>query len=159
MIAILFEQREIAYGTLDHHTYLQVLLTGNALARVVHVLLASFAVTGLALSRIGALQTKSELPEAIGVAQLGGKIALGASLLQLPVGVWVLFALPQAQSQRIMSSGTAILFGIAVVTALWLMHQLAMVALGDVSRRRLSVATLIMALVVVLMTATLQCSR
>ena len=58
-----------------------------------------------------------------------------------------------------MSSGTAILFAIAVVTALWLMHQLAMVALGDVSRRRLSVATLMMALVVVLMTATLQCSR
>ena len=76
VIAIVFEQREIAYGTLDHHTYLQVLLTGNALARVVHVLLASFAVTGLALSWIGALRTQSELPEANGVAQLGGKIAL-----------------------------------------------------------------------------------
>ena len=33
VIAIVFEQREMAYGTLDHHTYLQVLLTGNALAR------------------------------------------------------------------------------------------------------------------------------
>ena len=159
VIAILFEQRDMAYGTLDHHTYLQVLLTGNALARVVHALLASFAVTGLALSWVGALRTQSELPDANGVAQLGGKIALGASLLQLPVGVWVLLALPEAQSQRIMSTGTAILFGIAVVTALWLMHQLAMIALGDVSRRRLIMATLMMALVVVLMTATLQFSR
>jgi hypothetical protein len=129
------------------------------LARVIHVLLASFAVTGLSLGWIGAARIQEESAQPNGVAKLGGQIALYASLLQVPVGVWVLLALPEAQAQRIMTTGAAFVFGIAVVAALGLMHQLAMVALGDVSRRRLTLATLLMALAVVLMTATLQLAR
>ncbi len=158
VLAIMFEQR--SYRTFDHQTYLRILLTSNALARVVHVLLASFAVTGLAMAWIGALQSPREPSEpSPAAAALGGRIALGASLLQVPVGVWVLLALPEGQSQRIMSTGAVLIFGAAIVAALGLMHQLAMVALGDVSRRRLSLATVLMTVVVILMTATLQVAR
>ena len=124
------------------------------------MLLASFAVTGLALS------CDRRVANSIRIA--GSKrrgttrredCALVHRCCSFPSVFGCCWRCLKVQSQRIMSSGTAILFGIAVVTALWLMHQLAMVALGDVSRRRLSVATLMMALVVVLMTATLQCSR
>ena len=143
----------------DHRIYLNFLLTSNALARVTHVLLASFAVAGLALAWIGALRSQGEASEASTAAALGGRIALGASLLQVPVGLWVLLALPEEQSQLIMSTGAVVVFGAAIVTALGLMHQLAMVGLGDVSRRRLSLATLLMTVVVILMTATLHLAR
>jgi hypothetical protein len=160
VLAMMFEQRDISYGMLDRQTYFRFLLTSNALARVTHVLLASFAVAGLMVSWIGWRLTQTDSSNsASAIARLGGRLALAASLLQFPVGVWVLLALPEGQSQRIMTTGAAIVFGIGVVTALGLMHQLAMVALGDASRRRLSVATLMMVLVVVLMTATLQLAR
>ena len=144
MIAILFEQREMAYGTLDHHTYLQVLLTGNALARVVHVLLASFAVTGLALVGLARCELNQNCRKQTAWHNSAGRLhwCVAAAASRRCLGV---VGVARTQSQRIMSSGTAILFGIAVVTALWLMHQLAMIALGDVSRRRLSMATLMMA--------------
>ena len=46
-----------------------------------------------------------------------------------------------------------------VEQTLALMHQLAMLSIGDLSRRRLSTATLLIVVVVVLMTATLYSSR
>ena len=78
-------------------------------------------------------------------------------MLQIPVGVGILFAFPDTQGERIMTGSP--LFFAGVLVAIGLMHQLAMLALGDTSRRRLSVATLMLIIVVVLMTAALQCSR
>jgi hypothetical protein len=164
VLAMMFEQREtlyrMSYRMLDRQMYFRFLLTSNALARVTHVLLASFAVAGLSLSWIGARQTnESTSNTSRSVAAIGGRLALAASLLQFPVGVWVLLALPEGQSHRIMSTGAILIFGTAIVAALGLLHQLAIVALGDATRRRLSLATLLMVLVVILMTATLQVSR
>jgi hypothetical protein len=84
-------------------------------------------------------------------------MSLGATLLQIPVGVWILTVLPEGRTQRILSS--APIFWPAIFVALALMHQLAMLSIGDLSRRRLSTATLLIVVVVVLMTATLYSSR
>ncbi|HEY2759703.1 MAG TPA: hypothetical protein VGI75_03150 [Pirellulales bacterium] len=160
VLAIKFEQHD--WRLLDHTAFLHQMLAPEAVARILHVWLASFATAGLALAWIGSLalqptQIENDPSPHSSVARTGGRWSLWATMLQIPVGVWILFALPDVQGERIMV-GNPIFFG-GIVVALGLMHQLAMLSLGDISRRRLSVATLMLIIAVILMTAALECSR
>jgi uncharacterized membrane protein len=83
------------------------------------------------------------------------------TLLQIPVGVWVLMTLPQPQQDRLLG-GDAICTSVlaaSILLSLALMHQLSLLALGDGSRHRLLKATALMGGVILLMTAALQCAR
>jgi hypothetical protein len=144
---------------------------------VFHVVLASFAVAGLALAWIGAAgslnppkapvepnknrtDNSNDAPKPRNpatVSALGGRISLWSTLVQMPVGIWIVLALPDVQAERILLGNP--LFISAVIVALGLMHQLAMLALGDVTKRRLSVSTILLMAVVLLMTAALEVSR
>jgi hypothetical protein len=93
------------------------------------------------------------------LAVSGGRIALAATLLQIPVGLWVLSALPQ-QSLLLGSDAVAtLLFGGSVLGSLALLHQLAIWSLGDISRRRVWLSTALLCAVVLLMTGALNASR
>jgi hypothetical protein len=84
-----------------------------------------------------------------------------ATTAQILVGVWVLFELPPAMQNQVLGedlTATA-LFGASIVAALGLMHHLSVVALGDVSRRVVGRAALLIVLVVLLMVATLHRAR
>jgi hypothetical protein len=162
ILATLVERSSLRRRTLDRQLYLQLLFDPEVLARVLHVWLASFAVTGLALAWVGKRNARRHGEHDSGsVAVLGGRISLVATLLQVPVGVWVLMTLPESQQQRAMGESLACtaLFSTSVVLALALMYQLALVSLGDTSSKRLRWAGVCMALVVLLMTATLHLAR
>ena len=83
---------------------------------------------------------------------------MAPTLLQLPVGVWVLLALPEPIKGALMGGDLPAsgLLGIAIFAALGLMHQLSAVALGDTGRKSLLQAMGMMVLVVFLMSATLE---
>jgi hypothetical protein len=139
---------------LERSLYRQLLVDPETLARVAHVWLA----TGW----IGWRQAQQAAGDSVvSAATSGGRLALITTMLQIPVGVWVLMTLPQAQQDRLLGGDPlcSALLGISILASLALMHQLAMLALGDNSRSRLITPTALMGGVILLMTAALQCAR
>lgn len=162
ILSLLVDRPELHGRTLDRSLYLKLLFDAETLARVLHVWLASFAVAGMALAWMGLrLAREEDNPDGRMVATFGGCIALVVTLLQVPVGVWVLLTLPEGQQQQTMGGNVVCtaLFASSFVTALALMHQLAMLSLGDATKKRIGTASLLMAAVVLLMTATLHLAR
>jgi hypothetical protein len=162
MLSILVERPELHGKTLDRQLYLRLLFDAETLARVLHVWLASIAVSGLALAGIAVrLNRQSNTDDFASVAKLGGRISLVATLLQVPGGVWVLTTLPESQQQSLMGDSLVCtaLFGASIAAALALMHQLSMLSLGDATKKRIGVTALLMVCVVLLMTATLHIAR
>lgn len=87
--------------------------------------------------------------------------ALGATLLQIPVGIWLLLASDEAAQQSMMGDNwiaTASL-ALGVWVALGVMQSLAAMAWGDMEPRQLGRACVLLVVTVVLMSATLKTSR
>src|SRR5262249_55398417 len=87
--------------------------------------------------------------------------ALVATLLQIPVGMWVAAALAPAAREQVLGgdalSTISLLF--SIVLALGLMHHLAAIAMGDTARKSVLRAAMLLALVTLLMSATLHRAR
>ena len=132
----------------------------DVLARVVHVVLASFAVTGivllgycLRLQRQGTAQGDAQR-----VARWGGWLALIPSLIQVPVGLWLIAVLPPAWQARALGDDLLALglLGTSVLLALFLLQELSTLAFGEMERKHAVRAMVSMVLVVFLMTSVLR---
>ena len=132
-------------------------------ALAVHFTLASLAVSGvLLLGYALRLARRGEPTEEVNaVAVWGGLWALAPSLAQLPVGLWVLLSLPREMQNRLMGTEetSTALFVLSIFAALWLMRELAGVAMGETERGPLVRSMIAMLVVVVLMTAMHQTAR
>lgn len=175
-------------AVLDRPAYYRLLLDPEVMSRVLHVWLASLAVSGalvmgFALRADGGAAPSPPTPlppgergaetptlppgergagtpsrqtgESRALAAWGAWLALVPTLLQLPVGLWVLLQLPLAERDSLLGSDLYAtgLFALAMLAALRLMHQLAAVALGDTERKQIVGSLSTMVLVVVLMVA------
>lgn len=129
-------------------------------ALVVHFGLASLAMGGMVLLGLS-LRLLKQLPaeEAQSLSQRaaiwGGMIALSATIVQLPVGLWVLSSSTAALRSQLMGQHpvAAICFLISLPLALWLTQILVTIAMGETQRKELVKAMVAMVLVVMLMTA------
>ena len=137
------------------------LLDAEALALMIHVALASLAMTGMMLLGLALRWQRQGNEAAPAIAKSGARWALAASLLQLPVGLWLLMSLPSEAQSQLMGQSTAsiLLFITSLGAALWLLNDLAHLALGDFSRRLAIRAMAAMLVTVVLMTMMQQQSR
>ena len=142
-------------------TFRQLIVDGSVAARVIHFAMAAFAVTGTTLIVATLGRSLGQLSEADGarVATWGARLALVPTVLQIPIGVWVLSELPTVAQQRLLGgdpAGTALLL-ISILSTVWLMHQLSALALGgeDGRRERIKVVVTMLA-TVILMTGVLQ---
>jgi hypothetical protein len=129
-------------------------------SRTVHVWLASFAVTGVVLLAMAAKSLKDEAlaPAARKLMAAAARLALLPTLLQILVGLWTLLTLPAGAQSSLMGAdrmGTALL-GISVLAALGLMHVLSAGAMGEIDGRLSRKAMVLMAIIVLLMSATLR---
>jgi len=129
-------------------------------AMSVHFGLASIAMAGIVLLGLALRIPKQVAGEegetlASRAATWGGMIALGATLLQLPVGLWVLSSSSSALRDQLMghSPVAAICFLISMPMALWLAQVLAMISMGETQRKEILKAMTAMVVVVLLMTA------
>lgn len=142
--------------------FLQLISASPVLARVTHFVLAAFAVSGIVLIGYALkLRRQDRQSDAQRVAVWGGRIALVPTLLQLLVGLWVTMTLSPTAIRRLMGGdlvATSLLV-ISLLAALWLMHMLASISFGDVSKKNLIGAMSLMLLVVVLMTGVLRASQ
>lgn len=132
-------------------------------ALAVHVGLASLAMAGVMLLVLALwwLRRDEEPAEVAQVATWGSHWALAASLVQLPVGLWTLAVLPATTQSHLMGGEplATTLFFASMLSALWLLRELASVALGETTPPVLARAIAAMLIVVALMTFMQQLSR
>jgi len=141
----------------DSATFRRLLVSAEVLAMTTHFLLASLAVTGMTLMTL-ALRRGTDAAHGQRVAGWGSSLALAATALQFPSGLWLMLSLPAQKQQRLLGhDGIATsLFGVSVLVAFWLLHALAAVALGESTAKRIGQALGGMLVVIVCMCAVLQ---
>ncbi len=159
---------------LDAPLFRRMLVQGEVVSRVVHHWLASLAVAAVVAMWMAArgkgqgardkghgADGETAQDSATTIVKQAARIALLATTAQVAIGIWVLLTLPVAMENLVLGEDwlATTMFGASIVTALGLMHHLSVIALGDVSRRKVSVTTLLMVLTVFLMAATLHRAR
>ncbi|HEX5103136.1 MAG TPA: hypothetical protein VFV87_04965 [Pirellulaceae bacterium] len=148
--------------TIRGAAFRQLMIVDDAPAMAVHVTLASVAVAATMLLGLSLRWRRhSDEAGAYKVAVWGGRWALVATVLQLPVGLWALATMPRSSQAQIMGGSTLgfVLFLVSIAAALWLMRELVNVALGDGTRPALVRVMVLMLATVVLMTAMQQQTR
>jgi hypothetical protein len=169
---------------LNHATFWKLLLEPQTLAMVLHHWLAGVSVAAMAAlllcERMGTGTSRRTHSSAtpvdrtelvpnlsqvsnpnLATAKWAARIALAATLMQLPVGIGLLLVLPGALQNPLLGDDwvSSLLFGISLVLALGLMHHLTVIALGDVRRGAVVRSAGMMAATILLMAATLQRAR
>jgi hypothetical protein len=146
--------------SLDDSTFREMMWRGEVVALTVHYWLASLAVAGVLLAVLALrMAPKQDSPEAImRLAVWGGRLALVPTLLQIPVGLWIVIALPPVPQNRVLGGDLAAttLLGTGVVAALALLHYLASLSIGEATRKTIVGAAVLMLIVIATMTATLR---
>jgi cytochrome bd-type quinol oxidase subunit 2 len=135
-----------------------LMLRPEVLSQSAHFAVASVAVAGAGLVLVAWRLKRAQEAGADRLISAGAWIALLASLLQLAIGVWVVFELPPNVRGGLMGNAWPAtgLFVAAMVITLGLLHSLATTALGDTSDANVRRCILLMLAVVVLMTTMLR---
>jgi len=146
---------------LDRQLYKTLMFDPEVFSRVMHHWLAAFAVAGAAVIAIG-LRLKRPTPEereadSTRLIGTGSRIALLATVTQLPVGVWVLLQTPTASRENVLGgdSVTTVLFGVSILLALSLLQSLFNLAMGEITRGAAYRTIVQLVVVICLMTAVL----
>ncbi len=143
--------------------FIQLMFQGDVLSRSAHFCLASLAVAAVAVLWLLLKEEKiaEAAPEWKRISRIAAGTALVSSLLQIPVGVWVLMTLPNRSIQRLIGGGSlgSMLLLVGIFSAMLLMQRLGVIAMGETSRLDLKRACRQLLLVIVLMTATQQSAR
>jgi hypothetical protein len=150
---------------IDHRTQLRLSFRPEILALWMHFALASIAVAAIAALWPARRPTTPGAAEpdqpADGAARGLAALALGASALQIPIGVWLLAASSTRTREALLgndAAASACFLG-GLVAAFVLLQSLAAIVMGEVApplRRR---AAWLLAIVAVLMAATLSLGR
>jgi hypothetical protein len=158
MISLLSTRSELADTPLDRALYVQFLFDREFLARVAHHWLASLATSSVALMLVSAQNAGLTQPNRSRSAfLLGSRVALAATVLQLPTGLWLLFASPSSTQTSVSGGdflGTAV-FAAALMATVFLLQQLLTAALGDTRRKTAFTCAAALFVVLVLMGAVL----
>ena len=143
--------------------YRELMLKGEIMARTAHHWLASISIVGVMLmaKSLGFSQQEDKNHNGRWLATRGAWLALVSSILQFIVGTWFILQMTSETRKLIMGHdilGT-ILMLLSMVGVFALLHRLAAVALGDYQQKDVVRSIMLMMLVILLMTATLQRSR
>jgi hypothetical protein len=145
---------------IDRDALLSLWVRPEILSLWLHFTLASFAVAAVAALRPWSPSTSEDArPMDPDIVQRLSAWALGATVLQIPVGLWLLTSTAAEARESMMGSNllASACFAGGVLAALWLLQTLLTMALGE--RGGVRRAGLLLVLVTVLMSATLRTSR
>jgi hypothetical protein len=160
VMARIAEDPKQVTGPIGPREFRQLMAAGHTLPFMVHFALASVAVAAVSLLPSLVPQTSSETGAERDAAKrrLVAGAALAATLLQIPVGIWLLMRLEPLAQHRLMGSdlGGTLALSSSVLTAVWLMHHLATAAMGEPTLRDARRIRTGMMIVVLLMTAALR---
>jgi len=147
---------------LDRAALLPLMVRSEVLALTTHFALASLAVAAITILWLVSKTNRDDWKEsALSFSRRSAWIALFVTLLQLPVGGWLLVSLPQ--SSRATMMGSSVIASLAFLTALLLtfllLQRLLAIAIGDTQPLELRQACWLLAALVLLMTVALCESR
>jgi hypothetical protein len=172
----------------DASMFRRLMMEDSVMPQAVHFGLASFAVVGFALigfalwseRRSGEEGPHTAKPEdlkspdrdennevervsdigadAQRIVAWGVRLALGATLCQIPVGIWLVVKLSSAAQQRVLGADLVAtgLLGISIMLSLGLMHHLAALAFGPPRKKNMIVAMAMLAVLITMMTGVLE---
>ena len=159
-------------GVIERKLFVQLMLRGEVLSLSMHFIVASFAVavaTVLWLSVYSQPQKRhcsdTSSADVQATAEAGRRLATRAALLtafftilQLPIGIWVLVTLPASSRQAMMGSDwlASLYFMGGIATVIVLLQQLMAICWGDFNRSTAWRTVGLLGVVVLLMTATLR---
>ncbi len=147
---------------IDRPTLLTLMARGEVLALTFHFGMSSLAVAALVVLDMLSREAVQEATQARrSMARSAAVIALSASLLQVPIGVWLLTSLPATSRTALMGNNiwASLAFIAALVTTIKLLQQLVMIALGETDSKNLRQVMSLVFGVVLLMTMSLRLSR
>ena len=157
IISVLSARGPLPVEVLSRAYYWRLLLDAEVLSRVVHVWLSSAAITGVVLMAL-AIRTWAETHDgaAQAIIRRGAWLALIATLLQLPTGMWVTLEMPEAAREPLFGGDliASSLFATSLLLVMLLAHTLAAVALGDPRPVQVRRAAAIVITVVLIMVGT-----
>jgi hypothetical protein len=162
MLSLMNTRPELGAAVLDRALYVQLLTDPELMARVAHHWLASLATAGGVLLLLAAPRDRTaEQPGSDSTALFAARVALVATTLQLPAGLWLLLQLPSTAQTRLLGGDTigTTLFAVAIVLAVLLLQQLTAASLGDVSRAVALRIVALMLAVLILMSSVLHRTR
>lgn len=147
-------------GKVDSATFVRLIARGEVMALTAHFALASFALSGIALAWLDRRAESSETSH-LPLVATGARFALIATVAQIPVGLWLVLSLPAREQRRIMGGDgpAALVFVLAMVGTFLLLHQLAGLAFGAATRKKVWQVTASVLAVVGLMTFVLERGR
>jgi hypothetical protein len=151
---------------IDKAEFLRLTMQPEIVAVVAHHLIAGFAITGLVimlrsrrlLDELGGGMEDRQV-ELTGCIRRAARTALVASLLQIPVGVWVLFAIPPQAREQVLGGSdlyATALFVFSMLAAMAALYALALVAVGESDRKTVRASAIRLMFVVFAMTALAQ---
>jgi len=155
ILSTLATRKESFTLLIDRAGYHRLLVDPEIVSRTLHSWMASIAVAGIALMVCAATAQRAPLQDRKRLIAWGARIAMAATLVQLPVGVTVLLQLPGPARLAMMGGEvwTTGLLVIGLIASLGLLHQLASVALGRTGERDVLLTCLALLLTVSLMSA------
>jgi hypothetical protein len=158
VIAVVGSRRELAAASLDRGTYRRLLIDSEVLSRVAHVWLAAAAVTGIVVVMLALRTPLTDVSQSIRrqTMKSGARLALAATLVQFPVGVWLVLEMPEAARGPLLGGDwlAAGLFVVSLLLSVQLLHLLGAIALGDTDVRQARRALACVSLLVLVMVGT-----
>ena len=152
-----------AVPVIDRPVLLELMARDDVISLSVHFALASLAVAGVTALWLLARRGEQVLDNADTrrVARVTAGIALASTILQLPVGMWILATMSHVSRGAIMGGNqlASLLFLAGVLLAMLLIGQLLAVVSGEVRLREIRRAGWLLLLATLLMTATMRFSR
>jgi len=148
--------------TLDRPALLPLMMRSEVLALSAHFVLASVAVAAIAvLWQLSKSNDDRWKDFALPLSRRTAWIALLSSALQLPVGVWLLISLPNSAQTALMGNDTiaSLAFATGLLMTFLLLQRLLTIAIGSVQTIDLRHVSWLLAILVLLMTATLHGTR
>lgn len=158
VISLLAARSDLEAATLDRSLYLQLFSDGEMLSRVAHHWLASLTTAGVALFLLATRrEVADDAPSSNPAAFIGARTALAATVLQLPIGLWLLLRSPAAVQSQLLGADTksTLLFVVAILAAVLFLKHLAAAALADTRRQTAIQCAALLLLVLLLMSAIL----
>ncbi len=153
MLTVLSHRPEWWHQTLDRSLYHELLTDPEVVSRVAHVWLAAIATVAVVVMLLATSVPQDQRPRGTRLAASAAFGAFVASVLQIPVGLWLASALPESHDVPLwQADGYALaLLAVAVGLTLLLCRQIAEVAFagGDHAEARRAIVTL--AVIVLLM--------
>ncbi|MDP6556938.1 MAG: hypothetical protein QGG71_19870 [Pirellulaceae bacterium] len=175
-------------GVVDASMFRGLMMEDSVLPQVVHFSFASFAMVGITMIGFalwcerswGENETDAAEPvdrespnhdaeniivrvadigeDSQRIVAWGARLALGATLCQIPVGMWFVVKLSPGAQQRVLGGDLVAsgLLGVSIVLALGLLHHLSSLALGVPRKKTMTMAMAMVIVLITLMTGVLQ---